>query len=72
MANLRLQHLRGGLSERAGKYHQEFPDDLGMSGITDYEFIDGWFKRTANVGLSPQSGVMMLFRKSDANITRAR
>ena len=42
----------------------EFPDGSGMSAITDYELVDGWFIKDANAMAYPQqSGVMMLFRK---------
>lgn len=49
--------------EKAGQLN-EFPEDSKMDGITDYELIDGWFIRDANVMAYPQqSGVMMLFRR---------
>ena len=63
MANLDYSTSEADSGERAGNI-TEFPDDSGMSGITDYEFIDGWFIKDANVmAYPPQSGVMMLFRK---------
>ena len=63
VANLDYSTSEADSGERAGNI-TEFPDDSGMSGITDYEFIDGWFIKDANVMAYPQqSGVMMLFRK---------
>ena len=48
VANLDYSTSEADSGERAGNI-TEFPDDSGMSGITDYEFIDGWFIKNANV-----------------------
>ncbi len=50
--------------QRSGQI-TEFPDGSAMSGITDYELIDGWFVKDAAFPPGPSSVMMLFRRKSD-------
>ena len=53
--------------QKAGQL-TEFPEGSGMSGITDYELIDGWHIKNQNRGYSGgNSSMLLLFRKKSDN-----